>query len=152
MTYTSRRLGPDDLEALKGLRALFAEAFDDTPAYKDVVSEAYLRAMLADTKTSVLVAQDEQGVVVGGLVAYELHTVEREACDIYLYDLAVAEAHRRKGIATQLIAMLKEIARGVGAHVIFVQADNVDKPALALYTKLARNIEDDITHFEIPIE
>lgn len=151
MSYTYKRLGPDDIEALKGLRALFAVAFDDPDTYKDIPSDTYLRSMLEDTKTITLVAQDEQGETAGGLVAYELRKIEREVSEIYLYDLAVLEAHRRKGIATQLITLLKEIARSVGAHVIFVQADNVDKPALALYTKLASSVEDDITHFEIPV-
>jgi hypothetical protein len=34
-------------------------------------------------------------VIVGGLVAYELETLEQARSEIYIYDLAVAEAHRR---------------------------------------------------------
>jgi aminoglycoside 3-N-acetyltransferase I len=63
----------------------------------------------------------------------------------------VAEDYRRQGIATNLIKELQEWAKQRGAYVIFVQADNVDAPAVALYTKLASSVEKDITHFDIPV-
>lgn len=49
-------------------------------------------------------------MVVGGLVAYEFQKFEHERSEIYIYDLAVAEAHRRRGIATALIEELKKLA------------------------------------------
>lgn len=70
--------------------------------------------------------------------------------EIYLYDLAVAAAHRREGIATALIQKLKKIAADRGAYVIFVQADRGDEPAIALYTKLGDR--EDVLHFDIAVE
>jgi len=69
-----------------------------------------------------------------------------------IYDLAVAEEHRRKGIATALIQELKKVAAARGAYVIFVQADAgvEDEPAIALYTKLGAR--EDVLHFDIPVE
>ena len=61
--------------------------------------------------------------VVGGLAAYELRKFERERREIFIYDLAVAQEHRRRGVATGAINELKRIARQRGAYVIFVQAD-----------------------------
>ncbi len=49
-----------------------------------------------------------------------------------------------------LIQELKEIAASRGAHVIFVQADRGDEPAIALYTKLG--IREDVLHFDIEVE
>jgi aminoglycoside 3-N-acetyltransferase I len=37
---------------------------------------------------------------VGGLIAYELEKFERARSELYIYDLAVAEDHRRRGVAT----------------------------------------------------
>ena len=74
---------------------------------------------------------------------------EQERCEIYIYDLAVAEAHRRRGIATALIGALQRIASVRGAHVIFVQADLEDEPAIRLYTKLGAR--EDVLHFDIPV-
>lgn len=89
----------------------------------------------------------EGGDVVGGIAAYELQKFEQERSEIYIYDLAVAAAHRRRGIATALIDELKLIAAARGAWVIFVQADLVDEPAIALYAKLG--VREDVLHFDI---
>ncbi len=77
---------------------------------------------------------------------------ERERSEIYLYDLAVDEKHRRKGVATALIQELRKISAARGAWVIFVQADtNVeDEPAIALYTKLG--VREEVLHFDIAVE
>jgi aminoglycoside 3-N-acetyltransferase I len=90
------------------------------------------------------------GEVVGGIAAYELKKFEQERSEIYIYDLAVAEAHRREGIATALIQKLKELALTRGAYVIFVQADYGDEPAIALYSKLG--IREEVLHFDITTE
>ncbi|MEX2407612.1 MAG: GNAT family N-acetyltransferase, partial [Rhodovibrionaceae bacterium] len=70
--------------------------------------------------------------------------------EIYIYDLAVAEAHRRRGVATALIGKLKEIAAERDAYVIYVQADLGDAPAIALYSKLG--LREDVLHFDIEVE
>ena len=81
--------------------------------------------------------------------AYELRKFEQQRSEIYIYDLAVAAAHRRQGIATALIQELKKIALARGAYVIFVQADIGDVAAIELYTKLG--IREDVLHFDIVV-
>jgi aminoglycoside 3-N-acetyltransferase I len=87
--------------------------------------------------------------VVGGIAAYELPKFEQERSEIYIYDLAVAETHRRHGIATALIEELQKIAAARGAYVIFVQADIGDAPAVKLYSKLGTR--EDVLHFDIAV-
>jgi len=87
--------------------------------------------------------------VVGGLVAYELDKFERARRELYIYDLAVAEAHRRQGVATALIKQLGEIAVSRGAWVVYVQADSGDEPAIALYDKLGTR--EKVLHFDIDV-
>jgi len=89
--------------------------------------------------------------VVGGLVAYELRKFEQRRSEFYIYDLAVLEPFRRRGIATSLIEALKPIARSRRGYVIFVQADGVDAAALALYDKLGVR-EPPVFHFDISVE
>jgi aminoglycoside 3-N-acetyltransferase I len=74
---------------------------------------------------------------------------EQQRSEIYIYDLAVAETHRRQGIATALVSELKKIAAARGAYAMFVQADVDDAPAMALYTKLG--IREDVLHFDITV-
>jgi aminoglycoside 3-N-acetyltransferase I len=97
----------------------------------------------------IAIAAVRGGVVVGGLAAYVLQKFERERSEVYIYDLAVDAAHRRQGIATALILQLKKIARARSAYVIFVQADTIDAPAIALYSKLG--IREDVLHFDIVV-
>ena len=85
--------------------------------------------------------------MVGGLAAYVLPKFEQARSEIYIYDLAVDEAHRRQGIATAMIEELRKIATSKGAYVIYVQADHGDAAAIALYTKLG--VREDVLHFDI---
>jgi len=86
---------------------------------------------------------------VGALVAYELDKFERARRELYIYDLAVAESHRRRGIATALIERLREIAAQRGVWVIYVQADYGDDAAIALYSKLG--MREEVLHFDIKV-
>jgi len=97
----------------------------------------------------IALAALNEGAVLGGLVAYELEKFEQARKEIYIYDLAVAQQHRRLGIGTALIESLKQIGKERGANVIFVQADHGDDPAIALYSKLGKR--QDVLHFDITL-
>jgi aminoglycoside 3-N-acetyltransferase I len=151
MDLDIRLLTPDDMPLLDGLLRTFGEAFDDRETYTTKrPSDDYLRQLLGRDYFIALVAV-KAGVVVGGIAAYELIKFEQERSEIYLYDLAVAEAHRREGVATALIQYLQQVAARRGAWVIFVQADTSpeDEPAIALYTKLGS--PEKVLHFDIPV-
>ena len=62
---------------------------------------------------------------------------------------AFQAGHASRGVATALIAHLREIARQHGAWVIYVQADYGDDPAIALYAKLGER--EDVMHFDISV-
>lgn len=145
-----RQLGPGHVALMEAMLTMFGEAFGEVDTYgAQRPSEAYLRGLLGGDSFFALAAVKD-GAVVGGLAAYELRKFERERSEIYIYDLAVAEAHRRAGIATALLAELKTIAKRRGAYVIFVQADAVDAPAIALYSKLG--VREDVLHFDIAVD
>ena len=149
MTYDYRLLTPSDLPLLRSLLRMFGEAFGDLPTYQDAVpGDAYLASLLAQPHFIALAAT-AGGDVVGGLAAYVLDKFERERREIYIYDLAVASAHRRQGIATALIRRLAGVARARGAYVIFVQADRGDEPAIKLYESLGR--KETVHHFDITV-
>jgi len=150
MNYSYKHLSVSDLAFLKELLKVFSEAFQDPKAYQSAVpSDEYLQTLLEKRHFIVLVALDGENKVVGGLAAYELEKFEQERSEIYIYDLAVAMPHRRKGIARALISKLKDIARKRKAYVIFVQADPEDTPAIKLYESLGKR--EDVHHFDIPV-
>ncbi len=152
MDYSCKRLGENDVELIQQLRQVFRVAFDEDDTWNaNPPKDSYLSKVLADKNYIALVAILNEEVV-GGLVAHVLPKIDQAHSELYLYDLAVASEHRRRGIATKLIETLKEVGREVGASVIFVQADNVDIGAVALYGKLSDSKETDISHFDIRID
>ena len=147
--FQIRRLTPDDAPLMEAMLSMFGEAFDDAETYAGARPRpAYLASLLGGDNFIALAALKE-GAVVGGLAAYELKKFERERSEVYIYELAVAAAHRRQGIATALIGALKPIAAARGAWVIYVQADRGDGPAVARYSKLGAR--EDVLHFDIPV-
>jgi aminoglycoside 3-N-acetyltransferase I len=144
-----KRLLAGDVSLMRDLNALFAEAFEDPEHYSSSPpDDSYFESQLSLPNVIALVAI-EQEIMVGGLVAYVLPKLEMVRSEVYIYDLAVAETHRRKGVATALIEALQPIARDAGAWVIYVQADYGDEPAIALYTGLG--LREDVMHFDIPV-
>jgi len=147
--FEIRRLGPGDVPLLRELNALFGQAFADAETYvAEPPSDGYLKDLLGKPHVVPLVAVSD-GAVVAGLVAYEFDKFERARREVYIYDLAVAETHRRRGIATGLIRALQGIAAERGAWVVFVQADYGDDPAIALYEKLG--VREEVLHFDLPL-
>jgi aminoglycoside 3-N-acetyltransferase I len=147
--YSIQQLAAEDVPLMDALLSVFGEAFADAQTYgAKRPTVAYLRRLLAGD-SFIAVAARQGAEVVGGLGAYELRKFEQERSEIYIYDLAVAASHRRKGIATALIRELQRIGGERGAYVIFVQADPPDAPAIALYSKLG--LREDVLHFDIPV-
>lgn len=142
------RLGPGDLPLFRAMNQLFATVFEDPDSYAAAPPpDEYVAARLSDPHFIALIARDGEQAV-GALAAFELPKFEQARSEIYIYDLAVADTHRRQGVATALIAALQDHAKEVGAWMIFVQADPPDAPAVALYNKLGS--EERVLHFDIP--
>ncbi len=148
MNVLIQRLGQTELPTFQLLLDLFGRAFAEEAEYGDHrPSAAYLTDLLASDGFIAMVAVAE-GNVVGGLAAYVLKKFEQERSEIYVYDLAVDQDFRRQGIATALLKQLQLEASKVGAHVIFIRADQGDEPAIALYESLGTR--EEVLHFDIP--
>lgn len=149
LPFTIRRLVSGDVDLVRDMLAVFGQAFEDVHTYTQAQpDQQYLDKLLGSETVVVLIAL--QGAdVVGGLVAYELEKLEQRRSEMYIYDLAVAEQHRRRGVATGLITQVRTIASQRGAHVVFIQADLEDDPAIQLYTKLG--VREDVLHFDIAV-
>ncbi|MGL4281112.1 MAG: AAC(3)-I family aminoglycoside N-acetyltransferase [Albidovulum sp.] len=146
--YRVTELGAGELGLMRSMLTLFGRAFEEPEIFAaNPPDDNWLGGLLAD-KTFIALAALQGDTVIGGLAAYVLTKYESPRREIYIYDLAVDEPHRRRGVATALIRHLQEIARDRGAWVIFVQADYIDPPAIALYESLGQR--EEVLHFDIP--
>lgn len=145
--FEIRVLGAQDAATARAMLHLFGRAFDDVRTYSGAQpDESYLRHLL-DSETFVAIVALADTQVIGALAGYVLPKFEQARAEFYIYDLAVDEAWRRRGVATGMIQRLQQLARERGIYVIFVQADHGDDPAIALYTKLG--VREDVLHFDI---
>lgn len=145
--FTIKRLGPGDIVPMRAMLDMLGREFEDIPTYSHrQPGDDYLAGLLGSDGFIAVAALAGQEVI-GGLAAYVLPKFEQARSEIYIYDLAVSASHRRRGVATALIAEVRRIAVEIGAWVIYVQADHGDDPAIALYTKLGSR--EDVLHFDI---
>ncbi|MHA7820299.1 MAG: GNAT family N-acetyltransferase [Erythrobacter sp.] len=146
----ARRIAPGDVAGFRAMNAVFARGFDEPEHYSDhPPGDAYVQSWLAH-RDNVAMLGLVDGQPAGALAGYVLRKFEQERAELYIYDLAVLEEYRRKGVASAMIAQVRQIARDEGAWTVFVQADTIpeDEPARALYRSLA---SEEITalHFDI---
>jgi hypothetical protein len=93
--YKIHQLTQDDLELMDELLSTFGVAFGDEKTYTGKRPAADYMRRLFKTDYFIALAALNDNEVVGGLAAYELKKFEQERSEIYIYDVAVVENHRR---------------------------------------------------------
>jgi ribosomal protein S18 acetylase RimI-like enzyme len=115
---TVRRLGPGDEDVIRKL----AEHEPQT-------------ALLVDERTIFFAAFDETEPI-GFAFGYELPRRHGNASILFIYELDVEEAWRRRGIATRLMTELLRVAKSRGIDEGFVLTEPDNAAANALYESL----------------
>jgi ribosomal protein S18 acetylase RimI-like enzyme len=119
-----RAVGPGDDAAVLAAQHLFDHAAD---------AEATSR-FLADAGHHLLVAYDSADRPVGFVSGVEL-THPDKGTEMFLYELAVDEAARRRGIGSALVEALAALAGERGCYSMFVFADDDNIAALTTYRR-----------------
>jgi ribosomal protein S18 acetylase RimI-like enzyme len=113
-----RATGLSDIDAA---RALFDSPPDAAASSRFLVSDGH----------HLLVAL-EGDVAVGFVTGVEM-THPDKGTEMFLYELAVAERHRRRGIGTRLTLALRDLARERGCYGMWVLTDRDNRAAMATY-------------------
>jgi ribosomal protein S18 acetylase RimI-like enzyme len=116
-----RALGPGDDEAVLAAQHLF-----DGPAKAEATAR-----FLAEPGSHLLVAYVD-GEPAGFVSGVEV-THPDKGTEMFLYELAVDEPHRRRGHARALIAALEALARDRGCTGMFVFVDDDNEAGRAAY-------------------
>ena len=124
-----RRLGPGD-DAL----VVAAEHLFDGPARPDATAR-----FLAEPGHHLLVAYDGERPV--GMVTGVETTHPDKGTEMFLYELAVDEADRGRGIGRALVRALADVARAAGCYGMWVLTDDDNPAAVRAYTAAGGALE-----------
>ena len=111
-----------------------AAALFDYPPRSDSVNR-----FLADPNHHLLIAFS--GDVPAGFVSGVEVTHPDKGTEMFLYELAVDEAHQRQGIGTALVEALRDLARAQGCYGMWVLTDDDNAAAGATYRKGGGEVE-----------
>jgi aminoglycoside 3-N-acetyltransferase I len=138
----ARRLIAGDRELARRLFVLMAETFEEEC---QPPSELYVDALLgrADFWAIAAFVGDE---IIGGLTAHTLPLTRAAASEVFIYDVAVRDGYRRKGVGRQLMTALRDGVAALGIEEVFVAADNEDTHALGFYRALG-GVPSPVTFF-----
>jgi aminoglycoside 3-N-acetyltransferase I len=96
------------------------------------VTAGHLRSFLARRQNILVVAEDD-GAPLGFTLAYLLDRADRNETMMLFYEVGVAESHRRRGIATKMIELLKQVCAGERVFKMWVHTNRSNVAAMALY-------------------
>jgi ribosomal protein S18 acetylase RimI-like enzyme len=122
-------MGPADEERVNSAAHLF-----DYPPRSDAVNR-----FLTDPNHHLLIAYS--GDVPAGFVSGVEVTHPDKGTEMFLYELAVDEAHRRQGIGTALVEAIRDLARERGCYGMWVLTDDDNAAAGATYRKAGGEVE-----------
>lgn len=113
-----------------------AERLYDGPARRDAAER-----FLASPDHHLLVAYAGPEPV--GFVSGVEVTHPDKGTEMFLYELAVDQAHHRRGIGRALVSALAELARTRGLYGMWVLTDRANPAALATYRSAGATTEED---------
>lgn len=126
-----RKLGPDDSRDARRVVRRF---------HGSVVSSEHLASLLADP-ANVLVVAEHDGELAGFAWAHWLGRLRVERRHLFVYEIEVAEGHRRRGIGRRLMTSLLAEARAERADA-FVLTNRSNPGAVRFYTELGGTVKN----------
>ncbi|WP_198377356.1 GNAT family N-acetyltransferase [Neoroseomonas rubea] len=121
----------------KGLLALMRDLNADQGNPTDLLTEAHVtRDIIEDQHTIAIVAEAEDGTLIGYATAHATYETGHAERGIYVADLYVASAHRRQGIARALLAATARRGHAIGARHLWLTAQDNNTAAHAFYRRL----------------
>jgi ribosomal protein S18 acetylase RimI-like enzyme len=115
---------------------LWTEVFPDDPPRN--APDRMIDGKLANHPELLLVAEAE-GMIVGAVIA------GFDGVRGWIYHLAVASAHRRRGIATRLMDAATEGLRRVGCAKINLQVRSTNAAVVGFYRAIGYQVEDRVS-------
>jgi ribosomal protein S18 acetylase RimI-like enzyme len=132
MEKSIRRLGPEES----------ARAEEVVRTFKGASRPAAALARYLENPANYLLVAESDGEAAGFLTAYRLERPDRGESQMFVYEVAVGEPWRGRGLAAALIQEIKRLAREEGMFEAFVLTSRANGPALRLYERTGGVVED----------
>lgn len=131
MSYTITKLNSENLQLSEALiNGWYA---DEGVTNHPMPSPAWRRSVLERPGVHSFVAQLGEEVV-GGATGYELPLLDQEnVTELFLYEIGVASAHRKKGVARLLMEAFKQHCRERGITTMYLGTELDNEAARSLY-------------------
>lgn len=137
-------VGQNSVADFEALVAIFENVFEMEHHQRPPAT--YLAELLQRDDFIAVVAKHENKVV-GGLTIYLLQQYYSREPLAYLYDLAVATDHQRKGIGRALIDFSRQYCWQRGCEELYVQAEAGDNHAVDFYRSTLPTAQDAVVQF-----
>jgi ribosomal protein S18 acetylase RimI-like enzyme len=96
------------------------------------LAPARARQFLANPANYLIVAESAHAVA-GFVLAYRLDRLDREAAQLFVYEVGVTQRHRRAGIGTRLMRHVTHLVAEESLMEAFVHSDRDNDRAMRLY-------------------
>ena len=133
MTAQIKRLGAND----------GAQAEEAVRSFKKASRSAGSLEVFLRNPANYLLVGEAEDAVVGFLMAYRLERADREAGQMFVYEVDVAADWRRQGLGTALLGEIVALARAEGMFEVFVLTSRRNVAARRLYARTGGKVEDD---------
>ncbi len=128
------RANAENLDELAGLFDQYRQFYQQSPDLE--ACRAFMAERIENDESVIFAAQSDEGFIVGFTQLYRSFcSVELKEL-IYLYDLFVAPAARRTGVAKALMEAARQYASARGADRLTLETATTNRPAQALYEEL----------------
>ena len=131
MNVMIRRLGAGD----ESLAADVCSLFKRSPG-----SVARAARFLGNPRNYLVVAEVD-GTLAGFLGAYRLERLDSDADQLFVYEVEVAPAFRRRGVGTRLMDWVRRAVRDEHLMEAFVLTDSGNPAAIGLYGSTGARVE-----------
>ena len=112
-------------------------------AFKSSAIPLTRAAAFLSNPANYLVVAEVGHELAGFIAAYRLDRLDRDAKQLFIYEVGVAEAFRRQGIGTQLMGYVRTLVHDEGLMEAFVVTDHANAAAVRLYESTGGHIESD---------
>lgn len=149
MSVSVRPAGVEDLDELAPLFSAYRQFYGseaDVPA-----ARAFLTARLRAGESTVFVATDASGPLLGFTQLYPSFCSLTLAPIFVLYDLFVSPEARGGGVATALLDAARAHGEASGCSRLELSTAVTNTPAQRLYRTHGWQLDDEYLHYELPL-